>query len=118
MLAGLTASVSAALFHAGVSAVFMAPGSMLVGLFVLIGFWALILPAGAEPSPSVEMPQQPFFFRLPALVLSAILLIGWVVWSQDVWGYYQDMREDEELYYKDVGEGMLPRFWFHGNFPR
>ena len=96
----------------------MAPGSMLVGLFVLIGFWALILPAGAEPSPSVEMPQQPFFFRLPALVLSAILLIGWVVWSQDVWGYYQDMREDEELYYKDVGEGMLPRFWFHGNFPR
>ncbi len=118
MLAAFTASVSAALFHAGVSAVFMAPGSMLAGLFVLIGFWALILPAGAEPSPSVEMPQQPFFFRLPALVLSAILLIGWVVWSQDVWGYYQDMREDEELYYKDVGEGMLPRFWFHGNFPR
>ena len=34
VLAGFTASVTAALVHAGVSAVFMAPGSMLVGFFV------------------------------------------------------------------------------------
>jgi O-antigen ligase len=37
-LAAFTASVSAALLHAGVSAVFMAPGSMLVGFLVLSVF--------------------------------------------------------------------------------
>ena len=118
MLAALTTSVSAALFHAGVSAVFMAPGSMLVGLFVLIAFWALIIPAEVDQSAGNEQRPRSKWNRVIILAVAAGLSFAWLVWAQGVWDYYQDMREDEELYYGEVGEGMLPRFWFHGNFPR
>jgi O-antigen ligase len=117
LLAGFTASVSAALFHAGVSAVFMAPGSMLVGLFVLIGFWALILPAGmgAEASlQAVNLRRRLVFAGL----LSTVFVILWALWMSEVWQYYQDMRTDETYYFEHESGGMLPRFWFHGNFPR
>ena len=117
LLAGFTASVSAALFHAGVSAVFMAPGSMLVGLFVLIGFWALILPAGdfsQEARPASNSRRRLIVVGL----LSTAFLILWALWMNEVWQYYQDMRADEAYYYEHESEGTLPRFWFHGNFPR
>jgi len=117
LLAGFTASVSAALFHAGVSAVFMAPGSMLVGLFVLIGFWALILPTGmgAEASVQAVNPRRRLVF---AGLLSTVFMILWALWMSEVWQYYQDMRADETYYFEHESEGTLPRFWFHGNFPR
>ena len=118
MLAALTASVSAALFHAGVSAVFMAPGSMLVGLFVLIAFWTLIVPAQPALASENHKRNSSTLQMVIALALSAALFLGWIAWAQGVWVYHQDMREDEELYYSDVGQGILPRFWFHGNFPR
>jgi len=118
LLAGFTASVSAALFHAGVSAVFMAPGSMLVGMFVLIAFWALIQPTpvvpGSRPQPSsISKPRM----VIAVLVATAILLV-WALWANQVWQYYKDMRADEPYYYDHESEGRLPRFWFHGNFPR
>jgi hypothetical protein len=117
LLAGFTASVSAALFHAGVSAVFMAPGSMLVGLFVLIGFWALILPSGL----GAKAPLRAFNHRRRlafAGLLSIVFVIFWAFWMTEVWRYYQDMRADEIYYLKHESEGTLPRFWFHGNYPR
>lgn len=118
LLAGFTASVSAALFHAGVSAVFMAPGSMLVGMFVLIAFWALIQPAPVVPgsstqSSSISKPRM----VIAVLVATAIVLV-WALWANQVWQYYKDMRADEPHYYDHESEGTLPRFWFHGNFPR
>jgi O-antigen ligase len=117
LLAGFTASVSAALFHAGVSAVFMAPGSMLVGLFVLIGFWALILPGGDFSK--VERPLlNPGRRVLIGGLVSMVFLIFWALWMGEVWRYYQDMRADEPYYLEHESEGTLPRFWFHGNFPR
>lgn len=118
MLAAFTASVSAALFHAGVSAVFMAPGSMLVGLFVLIAFWAQIIPAQPAQASATRQQKGSTLQAIIAIAVSAALFVGWIAWAQDVGIYYQDMRKDEEFHYRDVGGGMLPRFWFHGNFPR
>ncbi|MBR9870816.1 MAG: O-antigen ligase family protein [Gammaproteobacteria bacterium] len=118
ILVAITASLSGALFHAGVSAIFMAPGSMLIGLFVLIGFWALVLPVGKTPHLIVHDCGTLAAFRVLFLALSLILFACWLVWAQEVWAYYLDMREDEELYFKEGGAGALPRFWFHGNFPR
>jgi hypothetical protein len=119
LLAGFTASVSAALFHAGASAVFMAPGSMLVGLFVLIGFWGLIMPPGLAFVATDRKPQRASVARiLGASIIGAAILLAWLAWMSAVWSYYQDMRRDELYYHESTDRGMLPRFWYHGNFPR
>ena len=116
LLTGFTAAVSAALFHAGVSAVFMAPGSMVVGLFVLIAFWALIIPG----RPDSGLTSAPYLKTraIIALVFGAAILVSWLVWINCVWTYYRDMRQDEAYYYENVGAQTLPRFWLHGKFPR
>lgn len=118
MLTAFTASVSAALFHAGVSAVFMAPGSMLVGLFVLIAFWALIGPANPDVSPSTQKRKSPKLQTTVALIVCVVLCIGWLAWLKGVWNYHQDMRDDAVTYVEEVGKATFPRFWLHGNFPR
>ena len=116
LLMGFTAAVIAALVHAGLSAVFMAPGSMLVGLFVLIAFWGLIIPRRAVSK------SEAYYVscrRLPAaLSLCCLVLLAWGWWLKGVWQYYEAMREDEAYYQEYVKESYLPRFWFHGNFPR
>jgi hypothetical protein len=118
MLVGLTASVSAALFHAGVSAVFMAPGSMLIGLFVLVAFWALIIPKAITDELPAEHRRMAFFRKgLGAIVFFALLVL-WLLWMSEVRLYFDDMQQDEQTYSEEVGEGTLPRFWLHGNFPR
>lgn len=115
ILAAFTSSVSGALFHAGVSAVLMAPGSMLIGLFVLIAFWALIMPTQADLSSHSQRPKpRPVF----GLIICVFLFLSWLVWTQGVWDYYQDMLKDEEPYYEEMGRRASPRFWLHGNFPR
>ncbi|WP_417547080.1 O-antigen ligase family protein [Marinobacter segnicrescens] len=117
LLTGFTASVSAALFHAGVSAVFIAPGSMLIGLFVLIGFWALIQPAPTL-SKEVGSGKTMLTYKLVAILLATIVAAAWVAWAREVAIYYSDMRSDESFYQEQGGGGIYPRFWFHGNFPR
>ncbi|WP_417707999.1 O-antigen ligase family protein [Rheinheimera aquimaris] len=112
-LAAFTASVSAALLHAGVSAVFMAPGSMLIGFLVLCVFWALIVPE-----------SRSFTFKRPKARALAAGFAGLLVsapsfyWLNEVAEYYDAMESDLEFYYENVPAGKLPRFWFHGNFPR
>lgn len=118
LLIAYTASVSAALFHGGVSGVFLVPGSLLVGLFVLIIFWELIVPFAAE-EPSKIRERKHFNSQTPiVLLLSAALCVGWLVWMHGVYDYYQDMRADRKTYSEAVGRATFPRFWLHGNFPR
>ncbi|WP_273204779.1 O-antigen ligase family protein [Marinobacter subterrani] len=117
LLAGFTASVSAALFHAGVSAVFMAPGSMLVGLFVFICFFGLIQTPVSNISPSGKMVCGTRR-RGMVLVLVGVLSVTWLAWAREVWQYHQAMIEDQIYYQEHALGGTLPRFWFHGNFPR
>lgn len=120
LLVGYTASVSAALFHAGVSAVFMAPGSMLVGTFVLTAFWSLIVPSGNLSGENQKSGKIPSRARRVVLTgaLGALVIIIWLEWVKGVKVYYQDMRQDEVHYHEEHAEGILPRFWFHGNYPR
>lgn len=119
LLTGFTASVGAAFTHAAVSAVFIAPASMLIGLFVLIGFWALILPGpDGEKSGEVLSDRTIKFRRILGVVFALILATAWTTWVQEVWTYYQEMREDEKNYYETGAVRKQPRFWLHGNFPR
>ncbi len=116
ILAAFTASVSAALFHAGVSAVFMAPGSMLIGLLVLTLFWALVQPPVALVPP-LTVRQRRGRTKI-ALLVTAVVAVLCVVWLREVWHYYRAMEQDVEFYHEHASEGTLPRFWFHGNYPR
>jgi O-antigen ligase len=112
-LAAFTASVSAALLHAGVSAVFMAPGSMLIGFLVLCVFWALITP---ESRP--VKPRRPKARALAAVFVGLLVSAPCFYWLNEVAEYHEAMESDLEFYYENVPAGTLPRFWFHGNFPR
>jgi O-antigen ligase len=117
-LCGFTTSVFGALVHAGVSAVFIAPGSMLIGMLVLTSFWALILPREIF---LVQITRQRgnLYGRLVfASMTAAAVLTIWLLWMHQVSNYYGDMRVDESAY-KDRAKGpVVPRFWLHGNFPR
>ncbi|NWO04793.1 MAG: hypothetical protein HLX50_03585, partial [Alteromonadaceae bacterium] len=112
-LVAFTASVSAALLHAGVSAVFMAPGSMLIGLLVLSVFWALITP---DREPVVT--KHPRIRAVTAVFAGLLISVPCYYWLKEVSAYHQAMERDLESHYKKVPAGMLPRFWLHGNYPR
>lgn len=109
-----TASVTASLVHAGFSAVYLAPASMLAGLSILMVFWALIQPPRLTEGRVTQCKRQQAF----AGFISALLLLGCAAWLNQVWIYHQAMSEDMAFYGDNVAEGTLPRFWFHGNFPR
>ncbi len=110
-LAAFTASVSAALLHAGVSAVFMAPGSMLVGFLVLCVFWALISP------PRMTASRWTNARALSAVATMAILGFLAGFWLREVAVYHQAMEDDRDYHYENVPYGTPPRFWYYGNFP-
>jgi hypothetical protein len=105
--------VSAALLHAGVSAVFMAPGSMLIGFLVLSVFWALISGSSVTPTNKPTTKRM-----LVALVVALAGGLSCFAWLKEVKAYHSAMVVDEAFYYENVPMGTLPRFWFHGNFPR
>lgn len=117
ILIAFTASVSAALVHAGVSAVFLAPGSMLVGLFIMIGFWAIIYPEVDQNATIHWGGLSRRRYAMTILVIPVIVTV-WALWMTAVIKYYNAMRLDEPYYQEHVTEGTYPRFWFHGNFPR
>jgi len=112
-LAAFTASVSAALLHAGVSAVFMAPGSMLIGFLVLCVFWALITPNVPKVTP-----RHPKARAFAAALVGLLISVPCYYWLNEVVAYHKAMERDLNYYNDNVPTGALPRFWFHGNFPR
>lgn len=118
VLCGVAASVIGALVHAGVSAVFIAPGSMLVGVLVLAGFWALIVPCGLFDGQGVRANPKSTGRLLFAASLATFIVLLWLLWLDQVHAYYVDMRADETYYKEELKQPTMPRFWLHGNFPR
>jgi O-antigen ligase len=118
IVVAFTVSVLAAFAHAFVSAVFIAPASMLVGLPILIIFWALYEPSYLR-RPVISTSRNIYFFvqSISAVVLLVMILAA-SLWLNEVAVYYQSMRADEAFYQENVPGGLAPRFWFHGNFPR
>ncbi|MDO6443722.1 O-antigen ligase [Marinobacter sp. 2_MG-2023] len=112
-LAAFTASVAAALLHAGVSAVFMAPGSMLTGFLVLSVFWSLL--ATGSSSSATRFPKA----RAGTAIFAGLLIgLCCLCWLNEVENYHRAMETDREFYFENVPAGTMPRFWLHGNFPR
>lgn len=112
ILAAFTASVSAALLHAGASSVFIAPGSMLIGFFVLCVFWALISPNRIATSQLGAGNKAVFAAASIAIGLVAFL------WLREVVIYYEAMLEDRNYHFETAPYGTPPRFWHYGMFPR
>lgn len=118
VLIAFTASAVAGLVHAGFSAVFIVPASMLVGVLVLSVFWALSL---QEPHRSETISKRGRHSGYPGaiqLALACAIAVGGVVLFKDVWGYHQAMAADLHQYEEGSNGAYWPRFWFHGNFPR
>jgi len=119
VLIAFTVSAVAGLVHAGFSAVFIVPASMLVGFLLLAVFWALSLPDdGSTESLSRQAAPFPFRRSAPSIFLAIAILAGGIVWLNQVWGYHQAMVADLSQYEEGPGAAHWPRFWFHGNFPR
>lgn len=117
-LVAITVSVVAGLVHAGVSAVFIVPASMLVGLCILALFWALI----QESEPPERVPAMTGAQRSCGRLCRAVLLVtavaGGGFWLGQVWDYHSAMKRDLIAYEQGPNAAYFPRFWFHGNFPR
>lgn len=118
VLVAYTVSAIAGLVHAGFSAVFIVPASMLMGFLVLSIFWALSL-RGVCSGEGVSAPASWFSkgSRLN-IVLAVVVLTGAIVWMNQVWSYHQAMVADLDQYEEGPNAAYWPRFWFHGNFPR
>ncbi|QSP94959.1 O-antigen ligase family protein [Marinobacter salinisoli] len=110
-LIAFTASVVAALVHASVSAVFLAPASMLVGLFIITIFWMLL----GHHETRNQTAKGSTTHATSALAVFVISLSLSGLWLYEVWQYHQAMLEDKESFEDDR---WAPRFWLHGNFPR
>lgn len=118
VLSAFTASAVAGLVHAGLSAVFIVPASMLVGSLSLTVFWALSLPDD-RPAESPSKQATPYAYRNGLSTFLAIAIVaGGIVWLNQVWGYHQAMVADLSQYEESPSAAYWPRFWFHGNFPR
>lgn len=114
LFSAFTASAMGGVLHAGVSAVFMVPGSMLIGVFILGGYWGLVVSrfkggSAEDVSSDVTGKAKTFSF-----FSAAVLLFFLGAFTKEVW-VYQTAMEQDALEYQ---QGTQPRFWFHGNFPR
>jgi O-antigen ligase len=118
VLAALLASFVGALIHAGVSAVFIAPGSMLVGLLIMPVLFGLIVPSSLNGKTGKYDVLGRRRKTVPGVMIATVVVSLWGAWAVEVKKYYLDMREDEPYYYEVLRERALPRFWLHGYFPR
>ncbi|WP_097460140.1 O-antigen ligase family protein [Mangrovitalea sediminis] len=125
-LVSVTASVVAAMIHAGVSSVFITPASMIVGLIVFAMFWAEVSDqkgAGecggyAAVDEGIGFGEALWSKRLLRAGFFTVITLVCAFW---VWGcvdYYRAMRADLPFYQTVLRKGVEPRFWLHGNFPR
>lgn len=118
VLIAFTASAVAGFAHAGLSAVFIVPASMLVGFLLLMVFWALNLPDDGSVE-SLSKRDAPYVYRNGLSILLVIVIVaGGFIWFKQVWVYHQAMLADLSWYEESPGAAYWPRFWFHGNFPR
>lgn len=117
LVVALTASTVAAVSHAGASSVFLAPGSMLIGLLVLSLFRGALIHAAFRGTRGRE---KHFSGKrmFPKLFWGSILLVVVSFWNFEVVRYYQAMKFDRSWYGENVHQSNQPRFWSHGNFPR
>lgn len=118
LLVAFAASVIASLVHAGVSAVFIVPATMLVGLLILSVFWALLQGESFAGEGNTASFARAIKSRILPGILALFVLLGGGVWLREVWDYHQAMVEDMSFYEEHFNRGFTPRFWFHGNFPR
>jgi hypothetical protein len=71
-----------------VSAVFIAPGSMMIGLLVLTVFWALIQPGtGYTVMATANASKQKLFLRLAGFALVVLFLATSLLWFREVLRY-------------------------------
>ena len=114
VLIAFTVSAIAGLTHAGFSAVFIIPASMLIGFLMLSVFWSFIL----RQSPRVKELSKQEGLTTTHVVLVMAITLGGVMWFTQVWEYHQAMVADLSQYEERPNAAYWPRFWFHGNFPR
>lgn len=114
-----SASALAGCAHAGVSAVFIAPASMLVATFVLGYLGALTSTiakacaiGASRPAPATRIPASA---RMPSTILAAVLLASFAVTN---YFFYRDMKVDARMYHDQSSLGTTPRYWKHGHYPR
>ena len=116
VLCGVTVSVASALCHASISAVFVAPASMLIGLFVLIVFYAML----QSPQSALNKGRSSMVRRYPAWTFCCLFIVSamslW--WLSGVYQYHQAMVRDLPVYLEQPANAYFPRFWYHGYFPR
>lgn len=116
-LVAFTGSVIASLIHAGASAVYLAPGSMLIGLIVLSVYWSLIKSDTKNEIGSSDLRPQKKSQKLGYGVV--IIFVGVsLFWFNEVLNYRRAMSSDFGSYQQHGSFGQLPRFWLHGYFPR
>lgn len=118
LLIAFSVSSMAGVLHAGLSAVFIVPASMLVGLCILSLFGALSKPEIRVMPPSCPPKTRVFEGSAFRMISIAAVLVGGVYWVQEVWDYHKAMEADLVIYEQGPSAFYFPRFWFHGNFPR
>lgn len=110
-VAGLLASVIAGLAHAQLSAVFIAPPSMLVGFWILALFMAVVWQPWAQQEAAANVINKERKLT-PAIAayatLSVVLFVGWYA----VLDYYRYM--EHKIYVEQEFYPMAPRFWLYG----
>ena len=111
---GFTAAVIAACVHAGVSAVFIVPASMMLALGVVAIFLSLIMPFYGNENEDKVLGTH----RIKKSVFFLLFIVLSVWWLFQVWHYHEAMVDN--LASKDGSATQLitPRFWFYGDFPR
>jgi hypothetical protein len=115
ILMALLHSFIAACTHAGVSAVFIGPASLLVGWFVMVAILRMTFPAVGDKSES-NVNSVPLWLRGS---LAALLVWSFVVYWDAVLDYKRASDRDQVCYlYMGIPTGNGPRFWLHGDFPR
>ena len=116
-LPAFTFSVAAAAVHASVSAVFLAPMSLLYALFTLPLFLVLLRSFNDFPRQTSEPSLLTRLMRFTAVFVLFSMLVYQLIGS--VGYYYKEMFIDKRCLLQEGRLGrMYPRFWLHGDFPR
>jgi O-antigen ligase len=115
ILLALLHSFIAACTHAGVSAVFIGPASLLVGWFVMVAVVRMTFPI-PENREEATTRSAPLWFRGS---LATVLFCSFIWNWSSVLDYKRASERDQICYfYLDIHTGNGPRFWLHGDFPR